>query len=413
MASPIVIVRYGEIALKLGNRAEFERKLQRAVKVCLRDFEHGPVVRERGRIVVRELPEAWMHAERVSRVFGVKSTSPGVSTERNLAAIVDAAAWECERALTRRGSGTGEGLTMRVETTRADKSFPHRSMEVTLAVAGRLKERFPALGVRMKHPDITVDIDIRSREILISAERFEGPAGLPIGSQGKALGLLSGGIDSPVAIWLAMKRGLLVECLYFHAAPFIGEATKQKVVELAAALSRFSHSMRLYVIPFADVQVAIKKGAPEGYRTLLYRRSMNRIASRLATELEASALVTGESLGQVASQTIENIRAIEDAAAHLIVRPLVTFDKEETMTIARRIGTFDISARPHPDCCSLFQPARPKIHGSPSECQEIEASLALTDLETAALSARELIVTSDGRRMEIKPRQRTEPGATN
>lgn len=398
--SPVLLVRYGEIALKGMNRGEFERRLRANVKLALKGIDRAPLERPRGRIVVRgftDLDRADEAAARVARVFGVVSVSQGLVVPRDLEAIRAAAVLLLERSLARRGSADGAKLAMRVETKRADKRFPHASMDVTLAVADAIVRRFPALGVRMKDPDVTIGVEILDRDAFVFVERLEGPRGLPLGSQGRALALLSGGIDSPVAAWLAMKRGLRVDGVYFHSAPFIGEASKQKVVDLARVLAEWSGLFRLFVFPLANIQVAIKKGAPEGYRTLLYRRAMNRVVALVPEFRDANALITGESLGQVASQTPENLACIEDAADRIVLRPLITYDKEEIMALARRVGTLAISELPHPDCCTLFQPLRPRIKGDLAEIRRIEADLALDALIAESAAACEKIVLDRAR----------------
>lgn len=403
--SPVLLVRYGEIALKGMNRGEFERRLRANVKHALRGIDRAPLERPRGRIVVRgfaDLDRANEAAARVARVFGVVSLSQGLVVPRDLESIRDAAVRLVAPALERRGSTDGARLTMRVESKRADKRFPHTSMEVTLAVADAVVRKYPALGVRMKDPDLTIGVEVLDRNAYVFVERLEGPRGLPLGSQGNALALLSGGIDSPVATWLAMKRGLRVDGVYFHSAPFIGEASKQKVVDLARVLADWSGLFRLFVFPLADIQVAIKKGAPEAYRTLLYRRAMNRVIALVPEFKSATAIVTGESLGQVASQTPENLACIEDAADRLVLRPLITYDKEEIMLLARKIGTMAISELPHPDCCTLFQPLRPKIRGDVEEIRRIESELGLDALYAACAAAKERIVLDRSRSSEVE-----------
>jgi tRNA uracil 4-sulfurtransferase len=391
--APVLLVRYGEIALKGMNRGEFERMLRANVKNVLRGIDRAPLERPRGRIVVRgfrDLETASEAASRVARVFGVVSVSLGVATPRELSAIEEAAVEQLGLALARRGSADGSRVSMRVETKRADKRFPLNSLEVTFKVAAAIVSRFPALTARMKDPDVTIGIEILDKEAFVFVERLQGPRGLPLASQGRAIALLSGGIDSPVAAWLAMKRGLKVDGAYFHSAPFIGDASKQKVLDLARVLASWSGQFRLCVLPLADIQVAIKKGAPESYRTLLYRRAMNHVIAKVPDFEGASTLVTGESLGQVASQTPENLACIEDAADRLVLRPVITYDKEEIMALASKIGTLEISEQPQPDCCTLFQPLRPKIRGVVAELREIEARLGLEPLIDASAAAREV-----------------------
>lgn len=393
---PVVIARYGEISLKGKNRSDFERRLRRSVAMAMRGHPHQDVERPRGRIMVRGASDPWPAAEAVARVFGVTSASPGISVAPDADTIRGAALDLVADALRRRGRSDGSGLAFKVETRRADKRFPVRSMDLTRQVADAIKGRFPDLGIRMHDPDLLIGIDIRPDEALLFADRLRGPGGLPIGSTGDALVLFSGGIDSPVAAWLGMKRGLHINLLHFHAAPFVGDASRQKAIDLTCALSRYAGQLTLFVAAFADIQVEIRRGSPAPYRTLLYRRAMNRVASRVAEVTEAVAIITGESLGQVASQTLANLRCIELAADRTILRPLVTYDKEETIALARRIGTLDISTRPHPDCCTLFQPDHPKTEGVPADLERIEADLDLAPLIAACLASMELVRVRDG-----------------
>ncbi|MBI4881587.1 MAG: tRNA 4-thiouridine(8) synthase ThiI [Planctomycetes bacterium] len=281
-AERVVIVRYGEIGLKGGNRGVFEQLLKRRLADALRGEQHGHIERPHGRVLVRAAADPWAAAERAARVFGVTSASPALAAPADPQALEAAAAAAVEEALARRGSPDGRGLTMKVESKRADKGFPLDSMELSRRVADAVLGRFRGFGVRMKSPDLTVGIEVRAREALVFAERLRGPGGLPVGSLGRAVALLSGGIDSPVAAWLALKRGLLTELLHFHAPPFVGEASREKALDLARALSRYGGRLRLWIAPFSAVQVAIRNGAPDPYRTLLYRRAMNRVAVRRA-----------------------------------------------------------------------------------------------------------------------------------
>lgn len=398
---PVIIVRYGEISLKKKNRGEFERILKRSISFALKSFEHGPIARPHGRILIREPGRPYDVADRVTRQFGVTSVSPAVSVATDLDAIQTAAIDQVAERLRRRGLTRASGLTMKVESRRVDKGFPINSMDLSRQVADAVLQANPEFQVRMKNPDVTVGIEVRHDEALVFAERLAGPGGLPIGSLGEAVALLSGGIDSPVAAWLAMKRGLRLTLLHFHAAPFVGDASREKAVDLARELSRWAGRLRLCVLAFEEIQVMIRKEAPEPYRTLIYRRVMNRLANRLARELDAGALVTGESLGQVASQTVENLTCIEDAAEPIVLRPLLTYDKQEIIRLAERIATYDISCRPHPDCCTLFTPTRPKIRGDREEAREIEERLDLGDVIDRCWRSREMLTLQEGELLDI------------
>jgi thiamine biosynthesis protein ThiI len=385
----LVLVRYGELALKGGNRATFERRLVDNIRHALEPIAPAKIERRWGRILVRPEQRVETAARRLQDVFGITSISPAYGAPLDVEAIARVADEVFTTALAEH-AGSGP-LRFRVRTTRSEKRFPLTSVELDRAIGGRLKERDPRLVVDLGDPELVVGIDVREEGAFVFARRLAGPGGLPVGTLGRGVCLISGGIDSPVAAYLAMKRGLSLAYVTYHAAPYIGENARKKVVDLVRVLSRFQarHS-RLWVVPFAPVQVAIRDLGSSSYRTVLYRRMMQRIASRLAQREEALALVTGESLGQVASQTLENLTCIQAAATLPVIRPLVAFDKEETVRVARRIGTFDLSAVQEPDCCTLFMPQKPVIRGEPALCEELEARLDIASLVDAALAGAEL-----------------------
>jgi thiamine biosynthesis protein ThiI len=259
------------------------------------------------------------------------------------------------------------------------------SSELERYVADRVLPEDGSVAVELEAPMLELGIDVRPEHAFVFAERLPGPGGLPVGTLGRTLCLISGGIDSPVAAWMTMKRGAEVAFVTFHSAPYVGEPSVRKVEDLVRVLARWQPRTRLFVAPFGPVQEAIRDAAPEGYRTVLYRRMMQRIAARLAAGTGAGALVTGESLGQVASQTLENLTCIEAAADLPVLRPLVAFDKQETIALARRIGTFELSCLPEPDCCTVFMPRRPVIRGRPEVCLEIESGYDVQGLTDAAV----------------------------
>lgn len=380
----VVVVRYSEIGLKGGNRRDFEKLLVRNVKHVLKELPHGPVERPRGRIVVRDPVDPDAAARAAAAVFGVASVSPALSTERSIDAIVPAARAVLSDFLADRPAG-GD-VTFRVSARRSDKTFPLNSMEMERKLGGEMLPLFPCLKVKLNRPDLVLGVEVREKEALVFCRQIEGPGGLPVGSQGTAVSLLSGGIDSPVASWMTMKRGTRVILMNYHSHPFISDASRTKVEKIARSLGRFQRGTRLFVAPFAPIQVAIKKSCPEPLRTILYRRMMVRLAERLAEQEGALALVTGESLGQVASQTLENIRAIGDAATLPILRPLIGFDKTEAIALARRIGTYDISIEPYPDCCTVFQPRKPKIKATLDEVVRAEEAIDVEELVAESFS---------------------------
>ncbi len=382
-APEMIVVRYGELGLKGKNRRQFEDVLVRNIKVAARHFTGVKVHRKRGRLFVMAESRLLDLARRLQDVPGIKSVSPAWGARNTLESINEVAEQVVQDAL--QSIPAGEERTFRVRTTRANKGFPIRSIDVDRAVADHVLPGAAGLRVAMRDADLELGIDIRRSRTYLFLQRMPGPGGLPVGTLGRVMCLLSGGIDSPVAAYMAMKRGARVYYVTFHSYPYIGEASKKKVVDLVRHLARFQPSSRLYVIPFTEIQTAIRDHAPEAYRTVLYRRFMQRIATRLGKRNKCKALLTGESLAQVASQTLENITCIEAAADLPVLRPLVTNDKEETILVARRIGTMDISSQPEPDCCTVFMPEKPIIHGQIADCVAAEAALDCVGLVQRAL----------------------------
>ncbi|MBU0754172.1 MAG: tRNA 4-thiouridine(8) synthase ThiI [Planctomycetes bacterium] len=379
-----LLIRYGEISLKGKNRPDFEKTLARNLKQVLKPFDHGPVERPRGRIVVRGIDRPHAALENVCRIPGVSSASVALQTEPDLEKI-EAGAIELMGETLEVKPGN-DSFTFKVETTRSYKGFPLESMELSAHLGGRLIERFPRLQARMKNPELLLKVEVRTREVLLSTAHAPGPGGLPVGSTGKVMVLLSGGIDSPVAAYLCMKRGARALFINFDAYPFIPGASLGKIKELVRVLGAIQGPTQLFVVPFADIQVAIKKNCPEALRTVLYRRMMMRLAEKAALESGALALVTGESLGQVASQTLENIRCIGAPPSLPVLRPLIGFDKTETMDLARRIDTYAVSIQPHPDCCTVFQPRNPRIRTGLEEAETAESMLDTDKLVETAFS---------------------------
>ncbi len=386
LAQPeLVLVRYGELALKGGNRGEFERALARNIRYATQSIASVKIQRRSGRLSVRPERRVMEVARRMQDVFGIKSVSPAWAVPSQPEAIADVARKVFEDALA--DHPADRPIRFRVSTTRAEKRFPLTSPELDRYVATCILPGTQRVCVDLDDPELELGIDVRSEKSYVFSKRLPGPGGLPVGTQGSALCLLSGGLDSPVAAWMSMKRGCRVGYVSFHSQPYLGEGSKKKVLDLACALSRWQGRSRLHVVPFAAIQERIRDMAPESYRTVLYRRMMQRIASRIADRDGYGALVTGESLGQVASQTLENMALIGAATELLVLRPLGGFDKEEIIDIARRIGTFELSNVPEPDCCTVFQPTRPVIHGRLDVCLEAEAALGVDDLVQSALAS--------------------------
>ncbi|MFT5285954.1 MAG: thiamine biosynthesis protein ThiI [Planctomycetota bacterium] len=386
----LVLVRYGELATKGKNRFEFENALQRNITKAANEIAPCKVTRMRGRMMVH--PERRMErvARRLQDVFGIVSVSPAYAAERNLEAIVAVADRELKRVLANH-TGT-EPIRFRIASRRADKRFHLSSQDLNLQVADRiLPQHEDRITIDLKNPELKLGIEVRTNAAYIFAERLPGNGGLPVGTLGRGICLLSGGIDSPVAAWMMMKRGCRVIYVSFHSAPFIGDSSKRKIEQLVGSLARYQPKSRLYSIPFTDIQMAIRDNAPESYRTVLYRRQMQKIAARVARWEKAGCLITGESLGQVASQTMENLTCIGAATATPVMQPLIGFDKQETIDLAHRIGTYELSIIPEPDCCTVFMPSRPIIRGKLAECEAAEEGYGLSELLDNALAGAERI----------------------
>ncbi len=385
----IVLVRYGELGLKGRNRSVFEQALVRNIRSAVRPISKVKVQRTRGRIAVFPEHRGELVARRLQEVFGITSVSPAWSVEATPEAIAAAARPVLDDALG--DFPPNENVTFRVRSARADKKFPLRSTDLDRFVADRILVGLGRIVVKLDHPMLELGIEVREERAYVFAKRLRGPGGLPVGTLGRVVCLISGGIDSPVAAWMAMKRGCEVAYITFHSSPYIGEPSKKKVVDLVRELARFQPRSRLYVAPFTEVQEAIRDHAPEPYRTVLYRRMMHRIASAVASRENAGALITGESMGQVASQTLENLTCIGAAAELPVLRPLIAFDKQETVDLAKKIGTFDISCVQEPDCCTVFMPQRPIIRGRLEACEEAESRLDVTELVERSVNGLEIL----------------------
>jgi thiamine biosynthesis protein ThiI len=390
-----VLVRYGELALKGDNRGEFERALVRNIEHALQSVAPARVVREHGRIFV--FPETRLEAvaRRLTRVFGIANVSPAWGAPSEPERIARAARPVLDAALA--GLEPGRKARFRIETNRVDKRFPVPSNSLDRQVAIAILRDDDPLVVDLAHPELVLGIEVREDRTWLFCKRYPGPGGLPVGTLGRVACLISGGIDSPVAAWMAMKRGCEVVYVTFHSHPFIGESAKKKVVDLVRVLAPWQRVSRLHVVPFADVQLAIRDAGRDEYRTVLYRRMMQRIASRIALAEGAGALVTGECVGQVASQTLENLTCIGAAASLPVLRPLISFDKRETIERAQALGTFEISKVQEPDCCTLFMPRRPVIRGKLEACEELEQRFDVATLVERALAGEEVLtVANDG-----------------
>ena len=388
----VVLCRYGELFLKSGNRRAFERVLADNVRAALTDLPRARVEQTHGRLLVR-LPgdDADEAAGRLARVFGLVSLSVARQVDANadLEAIT-AMAVEQARVVVARD----RPASFKIEARRADKRFPKSSLDIDRHV-GAAVQAATSLPVDVHTPALRIGIEVGTDVAYVFAGKHDAPGGLPVGASGRALLLLSGGIDSPVAGWLAAKRGLALDAVYFHSPPYIGEKSRDKVLALGKQLARWQALRSVTVVPFTDAQKHLRDAGPAELAVVLYRRMMMRIADEIADRLEASALVTGENLGQVASQTIENMTAIEAAARRVVLRPLVTYDKVETTALARRIGTYETSILPYEDCCSLFVPSHPATRARAQDAERVEEQLDVPAEIAAAVAGSERIAVID------------------
>jgi thiamine biosynthesis protein ThiI len=374
-----VVVHYHEVALKRGNRPMFVNQLIDNIGAVLRGTGVKRVRSAPGRIVVNLKPDAdWPEiSRRLQWVFGIANYSLAWRTPRNIDDISDTAVAAVEGR---------QFASFAVRTKRADKGFPIESPEIGRIVGAAVKAR-SAAAVDLKHPELAINIEVLPREAFVSVDRLPGPGGLPVGSSGTVLALLSGGIDSPVAAWRLMRRGCRVEFIHFHGAPYQDRSSRDKVVELARLLTRYQLRSRLHLVTFGEIQRQIVTSVQRPYRVVLYRRMMMRIAEALAGRVGAEALVTGESLGQVASQTLTNLTTVEAATGLPLLRPLIGMDKAEISAQAEGIGTFEISIQPDQDCCQLFVPKHPTTRMSVNTATQVEQALDIPVMIRDALDS--------------------------
>jgi thiamine biosynthesis protein ThiI len=378
-----LVAHYHEIGLKGRNRDFFEDALNRNLKRALRGTGYKRVRHAFGRVVIDLYPDgrALEALERAARVFGVAYVGLGHKIEPDIDQIGDLAVELMQRE---------PFESFRVRARRSHSTSSLSSNQLSVAVGQRIKDATGG-SVDLKHADATAWIEMFGNDGIVYRDRKEGPGGLPVGVSGRMLMLLSGGIDSPVAAWRMAKRGAEVEMIHFHGQPFTDPSSVRQVMDLANVLTRYQLQTTVHVVPLADAQREIATHSPESLRVVLYRRMMMRIAAAFAEERGAKALITGDSLGQVASQTIENIRTVDAAIGDSIevLRPLIGMDKQEIVDNARSIGTYEISTRQHQDCCVLFEPQAPATKTLPQDAARAERDLDLDALVGKALAARE------------------------
>lgn len=381
----VYILRYSEIGLKGKNRADFEKALRENIE----RVTGKRVLRIWGRFLL-PIEDGVVLDEKLKRIFGIQSFSKGFFTDHNFENIRKFSLKVVEERVERQPA-----KTFKVQTKKAYKEYKMGIYEVNREIGSLVLRNFEQLSVDVHNPDFVLGIEIRPEGTLIYADRTECYGGLPVGTGGKALLFLSGGIDSPVAGWYALKRGVIFEAVTFVSPPFTSEGALEKVREILRVLKEYSsgHPLKLHVVNLTKVQLAVKKHAPDKYSLILYRRSMMRIADMIADEVGASAFYTGENVGQVASQTLENLWSIESVTTRPVIRPLSGFDKMEIVAKAKEIGTYEISVRPFQDSCVFFAPKNPATKSRPSILEEIERNVPeLSQLEREAYETRRVEV---------------------
>lgn len=352
----LFIVRFGETALKGKNKSYFEKKLVDRVKKILRKFSGVDVYREEGLVFVSANSENSQEelVGEISKVFGISSISPAVETNPNMEDIYETAVNFMMNLIEKESV-----RTFKVEAKRADKNFPVKSPEIARLVGGEVLKGCKVLKVDVRNPQVCLHVDVRRDKAYIYRKKIQGYGGLPLGTNGKGMLLLSGGIDSPVAGWMMAKRGMSIEAIHFHSYPYTSRRAQEKVEELARQISIYCGDFKLHIVNLLPVQEEIIKTCPEEETTILVRRCMMKIAEKVGEQTGAKTLITGESLGQVASQTTESIVCTDQSVAMPVLRPLIAMDKVDIMDVAKKIGTYETSILPYEDCCTVFLPKHP------------------------------------------------------
>ena len=383
----IILLKLGELVLKGLNRRSFEDKLQANIYRRLNGLGQFRVYTRQSATYVEPMTEdcnmdaAW---EALTRVFGVVGLSRARACGKDKDEILAAARAYLDPKLR-------AARTFKVETKRADKSFPMTSIQLSQYVGGELDELYPDLKVDVHHPELTVHIEIRDYAAFVHADPEPGAGGLPVGINGRAVSLLSGGIDSPVASWMIARRGVSLEMVHFFSYPYTSNEAREKVLELARLLTPWCGRLTVHVVPFTAIQEELRRSCPPELFTLVMRRFMMRISQKVAQRCGAKALVTGECLGQVASQTMEAMTVTGEAASLPILRPVVGMDKEDIVKLARKIGTYDTSILPYEDCCTVFTPRHPRLRPTLEEIQRAEQSLDIEGMVQAAVEGIERV----------------------
>lgn len=378
----IILIKNGELALKGLNRSNFEAALIKNIKSALSDLGALNIKRAQSTISVEPVSEDYDFSEalrRMKKVFGIAAFQRAAVAEKDMDDILKKCVPYLKETLT-------EAKTFKVEAKRADKRFPLTSPEICRAVGGTLLSAYPHLKVDVHNPDATVIVEIRDYNAYIHCGQIKAAGGMPVGTAGKAAILISGGIDSPVAAYMMAKRGLRLNAIHFASPPYTSERAELKVKKLLSKVAEYSGEIRLQIVPFTEIQEQIADKCPEEYFTLVMRRFMMRISSRLAAESGCGALITGESLGQVASQTLLALGTTDAVCDMPVFRPLIGMDKDEIIAISRKIDTFETSIEPYEDCCTVFTPKHPRTKPTVEQCVKAESALDIEGLINRAIS---------------------------
>ncbi len=366
-----ILVRYGELSTKGKNKKDFIKRLLTNVKNALCEFKGLTYERTHDRLYILLNGEnAEAVADVLQHVFGISSFSFAIRIPSDIDKII-------ETGFTVAKNSTAN--TFKIETRRSDKHFPMISDEINRAVAGEIL-RNTALKVNVKQPDLRIQIEIHEQFTYVMTGRIPGAGGYPVGVGGKAVVMLSGGIDSPIAAYLTMKRGVALECIHYASPPYTSARAQEKVIELARLISRYQGRIRVHIVPFTELQLAIYQNCDESYAITIMRRMMYRIAERIAQDCHALAIVNGESIGQVASQTLESMGVINEVTKMPVIRPVATMDKIEIINLARKIETYETSILPFEDCCTIFTPKNPVTKPTLEKAQKMESRFSFTEL---------------------------------
>ncbi|QFV00692.1 tRNA uracil 4-sulfurtransferase ThiI [Limosilactobacillus pontis] len=375
-----IMVRYGELSTKGHNKKSFIDRLGVNVRHALHSFDQVKVHAQQDRLHV-ELNGADYDQvmKRLKLVFGIQNFSPSIRVDKSFEATAKAAAQMIEEQV-------DHPITFKVETRRSDHYFELDTFAMNNQLGGYLLEKFPdKLKVDVHHPDLTLRVEIRLNGIYLSSETIKGAGGMPVGTAGKGMMMMSGGIDSPVAAYLAMKRGVSLEMVHFYSPPYTSPQALAKAQQLTERLAKYSGNIRFIQVPFAEIQETVKEKVPEGYLMTVQRRMMLRLAAALMVKRHGLAIFNGESLGQVASQTMESMLAINDVTTYPVLRPVLSYDKTEIIKIAEQIGTYDLSILPYEDCCTVFTPPSPKTRPSVERARKYEQRLDIEGLMKRSL----------------------------